>query len=112
MDQIYFNNNSFQIKDEEIVVLAKMVVVMIQFPEMQLLVRFHANRTNENGVWSSESGARKILRYMNDNGIDSSRLFFNGFGDEKALYPLCTCEEPSKAGIHKEEMLEFIVKWN
>jgi outer membrane protein OmpA-like peptidoglycan-associated protein len=110
MDQIYFNNNSFKIKDEEIVGLAKMVVVMILFPEMQLLVRFHANRTNKNGVWSSEREARKILRYMTDNGIDSSRLSFNGFGNEKTAPPLFTCEELSKARIHKEGIIEFIVK--
>lgn len=113
MNHIYFNNNSFQIKDEEIVALAKIVVVMSQFPEMQILVCSHANCTNKNDydVWLLKRKAGSIFKYMTENGIDASRLSFDGFGKKEALNLLCDDGECSKLELHEKGKLEFIVKW-
>jgi len=114
MDQIYFNNNSFQIKDEEIVALAKIVVVMTQFPEMQILVCSHVNCTNKNDydVWLLKRKSGYILKYMINSGIDASRLSFDGFKKKVALNHLCPDGECSKLELHEKGKLEFIVKWN
>lgn len=113
MAQIYFNNNSFQIEDEEIVALAKMVVVMTQFPEMLILVRFDVEGMDKNGydLWLSKRKAANILQYMAYHGIHSSRIFFDGFGEEKQLDASCNQEGQSKMELNEKGKLEFVVKW-
>lgn len=113
MDQIYFNNNSLQIKVEDVMILNKIAVLMTQFSKIQLLVCSHTNCTNKNDydLWLLKRMARLILEYMTDNGIKASRLSFDGFGKEEAQNLLCINRECSKLDSYEKGRLEFIVKW-
>lgn len=110
LENIYFDLNKWDIKDEAASTLNVLVEIMKKYPRMEVELGAHTDsRASEDyNLRLSNSRANAAVDYLTANGINRNRLRSFGFGERKPLINCgtdCTEEEHS---INRR--VEFIVR--
>jgi outer membrane protein OmpA-like peptidoglycan-associated protein len=85
---IHFDPDSFRVTDEaSFEMLDKVMEVLIKDPQLNLEVRGHTDDsgTKEHNKILSLDRAKSVADYLLEKGIESSRINYQGFGDERPV---------------------------
>lgn len=87
LQNIYFDSDKWKIKKESFIELNKLVELLNQNPELNILIEGHTDNTGENEYNQklSEKRAEAIMEYLIENSIKPSNLKFKGYGSEKPI---------------------------
>ncbi len=101
---IEFDLGKATIKTKSFKVLAVAVKLMKEFPEIKVEVAGHTDNLGEAAANKklSQERAESVKTYLVAQGIDASRVFAVGFGDEKPV-----ADNAKKAGQAKNRRIEF-----
>ena len=110
VENIHFDFNKYNIKDESIVHLNKVMSTMKEHPEIKLIINAHTDnigRTTYN-LNLSKKRAKSAVLYLIQNGISKDRIISHGYGEEK---PLINCKNNcSKKDLEANRRVDFLLK--
>ncbi|SEP66297.1 OmpA family protein [Flavobacterium urocaniciphilum] len=84
---IQFDFDKFNIRRDAEVDLQKILIVMNQFPDINVIIKSHTDSRGSN-IYNrklSEKRAKSTLEYLVSKGINRNRLVSFGFGEDKLL---------------------------
>jgi outer membrane protein OmpA-like peptidoglycan-associated protein/tetratricopeptide (TPR) repeat protein len=84
---IYFDLDKSNIRKDATFELAKILVVMQQFPKMKIDVRSHTDsrQTEQYNIRLSDKRAKSTIDWLIKNGIEGDRLTGKGYGETQLL---------------------------
>lgn len=87
IDNIYYDYNKFEIREDAALELDKVVALMNENPSMKIELRSHTDSRGNDAynLKLSDSRARAAMNYMISKGIESSRLKSKGYGELELL---------------------------
>ncbi|MCB4799918.1 OmpA family protein [Neotamlana laminarinivorans] len=109
LENIYFEYNKYNIKEESTISLNKIVKVLKENPEMKIAINAH---TDNKGSASynlklSDKRAGSAAKFLIKNGIDKNRLISKGFGETK---PFIDCKNNcSDEDLQANRRVEFVI---
>ena len=112
LNNIYFEFNKSNITQQGALELDKLVRIMKDYPDMNILVRSHTD-TKGSADYNkklSERRAKSTVQYLISKGVDKSRLSSEGVGSKEPLVkctPNCTDSEDAQ-----NRRSEFLIKKN
>ncbi|MFD0863663.1 OmpA family protein [Sungkyunkwania multivorans] len=109
VEQIYFDFDKANIKDESTLTLNKIANILNQYPLMNIQIDAHtdARGTDAYNQTLSEKRAKATLDYLISKGIDQNRIIAVGHGESR---PVHTCKKGCNETMHKENRrVEFVV---
>ena len=112
LNNIYFEFNKSNITQQGALELDKLVKIMKDYPEMNILVRSHTDTKGSSDYNNrlSERRAESTVQYLISKGVDKSRLSSEGVGNNEPLVkcaPNCTEAEDAQ-----NRRSEFLIKKN
>lgn len=95
VDNIYFDNNRFFIRQDAKDELDKLAKVMKEMKDLKVEIHGHADHTYlaSSNMTLSENRANEAKKYLINKGIDGSRIKTDGFGERKPEVPCSDCTE-------------------
>lgn len=89
LHNIYFEIDSYTLDSRSDSEIESVVELMIENPEIKVEISGHTDNTGsrEHNQTLSQNRAKTVYAEMIKKGIDSSRLSFKGYADEKPIYP-------------------------
>ncbi len=104
LENLNFQINTFAIVNESRGKLYEILIVMQQNPELSIDIQGHlccmpTDRTNLSG-----QRAKAISNFLRMNGIDKTRVSYQGFGSSKPLYSLPEINEEERAANRRVEI--------
>ncbi|MDO6761000.1 OmpA family protein [Tamlana sp. 2_MG-2023] len=109
LENIYFDFNKWNIKEESFVTLNKVVKILNNNPEMKLDIQGHTdNRGSASyNLLLSKRRAASTVKYLIEHDIAANRLKSEGFGETK---PLINCNTNcSEEEHHTNRRIEFLI---
>jgi len=109
LDQIYFDFDKSEIKPTAALELDKLIETLKKYDDIRIKVESHTDRrgTVTYNLTLSERRAKSTVDYMISQGIDASRLEFEGLGKSQ---PLVDCGSKCTEDEHrKNRRSEFII---
>ena len=105
LENLNFQLNTFAIVNESRGKLYELLIVMQQNPELSIDIQGHlccmpTDRTN-----LSTQRAKAISQFLRMNGIENSRVTYQGFGSSKPIYPLPEKNEEERVANRRVEIL-------
>ncbi len=87
LDNIYYNFNKADIRDDAAVELDKLVQLLIDNPEIKIELGSHTDSIDDNSynLQLSQRRAESAVRYIVQHGIAPDRLVAKGYGEEKPI---------------------------
>ncbi len=84
---ILFERNSFAIDSSSMTIIDKVVRLMKQYPVLEVHIGAHTDDSggDEFNMKLSEKRAQSVKEYLLSKGIDSSRLSYKGYGEQKPI---------------------------
>lgn len=108
---VYFDIDSYELRDEAKAELQKVIEVMKAHPSIKIEVRSHTDSRNseEESMKLSIQRSYVIINWLVANGIDSNRLIAKGFGKSQ-LINKCSDGVPCSEEQHQENRRsEFVI---
>lgn len=104
LDNLNFQLNTFAIVNESRGKLYELLIVMQQNPELSIDIQGHlccmpTDRTN-----LSTQRAKAISQFLRMNGIENSRVTYQGFGSSQPIHPLPEKNEEERAANRRVEI--------
>lgn len=101
---IFFDSGEYTLKDESLVELQKLLAFLRTNPEIEIEIGGHTDDvgTEEFNKLLSENRAKSVFTYLVENGIDSERLHFEGYG-----YAVPVSQNKSEEGRAKNRRTEI-----
>ncbi|MEZ4839828.1 OmpA family protein [Flavobacterium sp.] len=104
LDNLNFQLNTFAIVNESRGKLYELLIVLQQNPELSIDIQGHlccmaTDRTN-----LSYQRAKAISQFLRMNGIENSRVTYQGFGSSQPIYPLPEKNEEERAANRRVEI--------
>lgn len=104
LENLNFQLNTFAIVNESRGKLYELLIVMQQNPELSIDIQGHlccmpTDRTN-----LSYQRAKAISQFLRTNGIENSRVTYQGFGSSKPIHPLPEKNEEERAANRRVEI--------
>ncbi|MDO5655605.1 MAG: OmpA family protein [Flavobacteriaceae bacterium] len=89
MENVYFENDSYEIKDKGVQDLDIIISKLEEFPEINVLIHGHtdSNASESYNQILSENRAKSVKSYLISKGINPHRIESMGFGESKPLRP-------------------------
>ncbi len=89
LNNIFFDTNKFEIKNESLAELAKLVEFMTLNPTLHIEISGHTDNVGNNQANQilSENRAKSVYQSLISNKIDASRLVFKGYGETQPVAP-------------------------
>ena len=109
LENIYFDINKYNVKEESTVSLNKIVKVLNENKEMKLIINAHTdNKGRESyNLNLSNKRAASAVKYIVSKGISKDRLQSKGFGETK---PLIDCKTNcSDEDLQANRRVEFVI---
>jgi len=109
LKNIFFETNSYQLKDESTAELKKLFALMQDNINLKIEISGHTDNVGD-GVSNqrlSESRARSVYEYLATNGISTERLTYKGFGETA---PVATNDTEEGRALNRRT--EFMVIGN
>ena len=104
LENLNFQLNTFAIVNESRGKLYELLIVMQQNPELSIDIQGHlCCMTNDRNNLSYQR-AKAISNFLRANGIDNSRVTFQGFGVTKPIYPIPEKNEEERAANRRVEI--------
>ena len=107
---VYFDYDKYDITKSATVELEKVLVVLRQYPSMNLQIRSHTDcrGTYKYNMELSEKRAKATRNYLINKGVDANRIQASGFG-ESQLLDNCKCKTCTEMQHQKNRRSEFII---
>ncbi len=104
LENLNFQLNTFAIVNESRGKLYELLIVMQQNPELSIDIQGHlccmpTDRTN-----LSTQRAKAISQFLRMNGIENTRVTYQGFGSSQPIYPLPEKNEEERAANRRVEI--------
>ena len=104
LDNLNFQLNTFAIVNESRGKLYELLIVMQQNPELSIDIQGHlccmpTDRTN-----LSTQRAKAISQFLRMNGIENSRVTYQGFGSSQPIFPIPEKNEEERAANRRVEI--------
>lgn len=95
---IYFDTNKSEVNSQSEISLLKLIGIFQKYPKTNIMVEGHTDSTGRDtyNMELSQKRAQSVTNYLTRNGIDSSRIQTNWFGEEQPKYDNSTAEGRSK----------------
>lgn len=109
LENIYFDFNKYNVKEESFISLNKIIKVLEANPEMKLVINAHTDNKGRDSynLSLSKKRAASALKYLIKNGISKSRLQSKGYGETK---PLIDCmDNCSPEDLQANRRIEFVI---
>lgn len=106
LKNIFFDTDSFNLKQESFIELDKLIAFLKQNPKAKIQLSGHTDSTGDkkkNQVLS-QNRARAVYNYLVSKGIDKSSLLYKGFGDAQPIASNDTSE-----GRAQNRRTEFLI---
>ena len=89
LKNIFFETNSYALKDESKVELNKLIEFMTKNPTLKIQISGHTDDvgTDFDNQKLSENRAKSVYDYLVANGIVATRLTYKGYGETKPIAP-------------------------
>jgi len=88
LERVQFFRNASRIKEESFALLNEIAQTLFDYPEIKRLrIDGHTDTLGEeeHNRWLSHRRARAVKEYLVARGVDSTRLSYKGFGEERPL---------------------------
>jgi outer membrane protein OmpA-like peptidoglycan-associated protein len=98
LNNIFFDFDKYELKDKSIVELNKVADFMNKNPDVKIRISGHTDNQGspEYNKQLSLQRAKAVYNYLVSTKIDSTRIEYIGYGEEKPAYPNDTEENMSK----------------
>ncbi|WP_298555900.1 OmpA family protein [uncultured Algibacter sp.] len=109
LENIYFDFNRYNVKEESFISLNKIMKVLKEHPEMKLAINAHTDNKGRNSynLNLSNKRAASAVKYLIKNGISKDRLASKGYGETK---PLIDCKTNcSNEDLQANRRVEFVI---
>ncbi|KAA5827834.1 OmpA family protein [Algibacter amylolyticus] len=109
LENIYFNFNKWNVKEESFISLNKVIKVLKANPDMKLAVNAHTDNKGRDSYNLNLSNKRAVsaVSYLIENGISKDRLVSKGYGETK---PLIDCKTSCSDGdLQANRRVEFVI---
>lgn len=109
LENIYFDFNKYNVKEESFISLNKVIKVLKEHPEMKLAINAHTDNKGRDSynLNLSKKRAASAVKYLINNGISKNRLISKGFGETK---PLIDCRNKcSNDDLQANRRVEFVI---
>jgi outer membrane protein OmpA-like peptidoglycan-associated protein len=104
LENLNFQLNTFAIVNESRGKLYELLIVMHQNPELSIDIQGHlCCMTNDRNNLSYQR-AKAISNFLRANGIENSRVTFQGFGVTNPIYPIPEKNEEERAANRRVEI--------
>lgn len=109
IENIYFDFNKWNIKQESTISLNKVVEVLNANPDMKIEINAHTDNVGKKNYNQtlSEKRAASAMQYIISKGVDFNRLVSHGYGETQ---PLVDCgKNCTKAEDQTNRRIEFVI---
>lgn len=109
LENIYFDFNKYQVKEESFISLNKVMKVLKEHPKMSLVINAHTDNKGRDAynLNLSKKRAASAVRYLIENGVSKNRLESKGYGESK---PLINCKNKcSDEDLQANRRIEFVI---
>ena len=109
LENIYFDFNKYNVKEESFISLNKVMKVLKEHPEMKLVIKAHTDNKGRDSYNLNLSNRRaaSAVKYLIKNGISKDRLVSKGFGESE---PLVDCKTNcSDDDLQANRRVEFVI---
>lgn len=98
LKNIFFETDSFTLKDESFVELNKLILFLEQNPELKIEIGGHTDNigTEQYNIKLSENRAKSVVDYLTDNNININRLTYKGYGFSEPITDNLTAASRAK----------------
>jgi outer membrane protein OmpA-like peptidoglycan-associated protein len=104
LENLNFQLNTFAIVNESRGKLYELLLVMQQNPDLVIDIQGHLCCMSIDRTNLSTQRAKAISNFLKINGIDSSRVTYQGFGSSQPIYPLPEKNEEERAANRRVEI--------
>lgn len=106
LNNVFFDVDKFELKEESKVELAKLVGLLKANPKMEIELGGHTDNTGsrEKNTALSSNRAKAVYQYLISNGIEATRLSYKGYAD---LQPIA--DNKTEEGRKQNRRTEFKV---
>ena len=104
LENLNFQLNTFAIMNESRGKLYELLIVMQQNSELSLAIQGHLCCMPYDRVDLSTKRAKAVYQFLIMNGVDKSRLSYEGFGSDKPIYTLPEKNEEERAANRRVEV--------
>lgn len=87
LNNVFFDTDSYVLKDESFIELEKLVEFLQSNKNVKIRIDGHTDNegSSSHNMALSKNRAKAVYNYLNDNGISTSRMSSKGFGDTKPI---------------------------
>lgn len=98
LKNIFFASNQFELKDESVAELEKLIQLLNDNPTTQIMISGHTDNvgSSADNLALSTSRAKSVVQFLQKNGIEPSRLVSKGWGASKPIADNTTEENRAK----------------
>jgi outer membrane protein OmpA-like peptidoglycan-associated protein len=95
---VYFATNKSNIEGKSEISLLKLINIFQKYPKTNIIIEGHTDSSGSDtyNMNLSKERAQSVSYYLTSNGIDSSRIQTNWFGEDQPKYDNSTAEGRSK----------------
>lgn len=95
---VYFATNKSEVTGDSEISLLKLISIFQKYPKTNIIVEGHTDSSGSDtyNMELSKKRAQAVSNYMISNGIDSSRIQTNWFGEEQPKFDNTTAEGRTK----------------
>ncbi len=106
---IYYDENSSYFNVENRTVMAAIVPLLKEKPELKIFVQSYCDKNGSNtyNLWLSEKRMNRVIDYLVANGIDRSRITGNFKGEAEPLVNCKNCNE-RQLRLNRRTTIKFI----
>lgn len=105
IDNLNFVINTFAVVNESRSKLYELLLVMQNNPKLKIELQGHLCCMTKDRVDLSTQRAKAISNFLRQNGIESSRVAYKGFGVSQPLFPIPEKDEAERAANRRVEIL-------
>ncbi|WP_155186566.1 OmpA family protein [Fulvivirga lutimaris] len=104
MENIYYDLDRYEIRDDAALELDKLVTILKDNPEIKIELSSHTDdrQTDQYNLKLSERRAQSAVDYIASQGINKARLVARGYGESKLIIPNATTEEEHQVNRRTE----------
>lgn len=94
LENVFFDVDKYSLREESQATLDKLVVLMNQYPGMEIEVQGHtdSDASPEHNLTLSHNRAGAVRQYLIDHGINENRIEATGYGETRPIASNATAE--------------------